>query len=216
MKSSSENSRRFAVAAVLFESGLVVLAVVLGWLLQRNPLPGVGTGPDRWSDAIAVACGALAALPMLLGLMLVEWYPVGPLRELQRTVETQLVPLVRHWTIPQMALVSLAAGFGEEMLFRGLLQSALADRLDGPAGLLLAVLAASAVFGICHWVTTSYAVLAGAVGIYLGLLLVIFDNLLVPIVAHALYDLIALIYLSGKFGDGTVDDAEGGEPASDA
>ena len=206
MESSQKRSRRFANAAVLFESGLIGLAVFLGWLMQRNPLPGVRAAPELWPDALAVAWGALAAAPMLMGLMLVERYPVGALRRLQQTVEAQLVPLVRHWTVPQMALVSLAAGFGEEMLFRGLLQSALADRLPGTAGLVIAVVATSAVFGACHWVTGTYALLAGMVSIYLGLLLVAFDNLLVPAVAHALYDFVALAYLSSSRGAGRVAD----------
>jgi membrane protease YdiL (CAAX protease family) len=51
------------------------------------------------------------------------------------------------------------------------------------------------VFGIAHWVTTAYAVVAGVVGLYLGLLYVITENLLAPAVAHALYDFVALLVL---------------------
>lgn len=191
-----ERSRRFAVAALLFEGGLVVLALLIGGLLQRNPLPGIGGEADGWSDLLAVAWGVAATLPMLAGLLLIERFPFGPLRSLQQTVQDQLVPLIRHWTIPQMATISLAAGLGEEMLFRGLLQTGLADFWNGTHGVVLAVLLASLAFGVCHWLTPTYAVLAAAVGAYLGLLLILFDNLLVPVVAHALYDFIALIHLA--------------------
>jgi uncharacterized protein len=196
METPQNASRRFAVAGLIFESGLIAVAVLIGWLLARWPLPGVDPSSDGWApQAWAALQGGLAAVPMFLGLMLVDRYPWGPLRELQRTVDEKLLPLLEQWTRAQMALISLAAGFGEEMLFRGLLQTALTDLLPGHAGLVVAVLTASAVFGICHWITTGYAVLAGLMGVYLGILLVASGNLLVPIAAHAAYDFAALTYL---------------------
>jgi membrane protease YdiL (CAAX protease family) len=44
-------------------------------------------------------------------------------------------------------------------------------------------------------VTAAYAVMAGFIGLYLGVLAVWHDNLLVPMVVHALYDFVALTYL---------------------
>jgi membrane protease YdiL (CAAX protease family) len=197
MDDSSDPSRRMAGIAMVFESSLVVLAAAIGWLAQRWPLPGVSADFGRWPELlIATGWGILAAVPMIVGLVVVDRYPFGPLRELQRTVQEMLLPWLRHWTIAEMAVISLAAGLGEEMLFRGLLQSSLTDQLGGPAGLLIGVLLASAAFGICHWVTTSYAVLAGLMGVYLGMLLVLTGNLLTPIATHAVYDFVALIYLT--------------------
>jgi membrane protease YdiL (CAAX protease family) len=51
------------------------------------------------------------------------------------------------------------------------------------------------VFGLAHPISTTYAVLASLIGIYLGFLFVATDNLLVPIVTHAAYDFLALVYL---------------------
>ena len=45
--------------------------------------------------------------------------------------------------------------------------------------------------------------LAAIVGAYLGWLFVITGNLLVPVVAHALYDLVALAVLAGVKPDPT-------------
>jgi uncharacterized protein len=186
-----------APAAIAFETGLVVLAAVLGWLLGRWPLPGVSLAADSWHEQwSAVGWGTLAAVPLILGLLLLDRFPCGPWGELQQTVERRLLPWIRHWSILDMALISLAAGFGEEMLFRGLLQAGLADLLPGPGGMVLALVVASGVFGICHWITTSYAVLAGVMGLYLGALLLITENLLAPITTHAVYDFVALIYLT--------------------
>lgn len=196
MAVASVPPRFHAGAAIVFETGLAAVAAGIGWLLGLWPLPGVSLSVDRWVEqAMAVGWGVLAAGPLIVGLLLVDRFPCGPWRGLQQTVDRQLLPWIRHWTVGQMALISLAAGFGEEMLFRGLLQTALADLLPGIWGAAFALLVASALFGVCHWITTSYAVLAGLMGVYLGALLLITDNLLTPVATHAVYDFVALIYL---------------------
>ncbi len=194
---TSDPSRHMAGVAMVFESALVVLAAAIGWLFQRWPLPGVSPDSDQWpAQLVAVAWGTAASVPMILGLFLADRYPFGPLRDLQRAVDEKILPWLRNWTILEMAVVSLAAGLGEEMLFRGLLQTALTENLTGPWGWIIALMLASFVFGICHWVTNSYAVLAALMGIYLGGLLLVTDNLLVPIATHTVYDFVALIYLT--------------------
>jgi membrane protease YdiL (CAAX protease family) len=98
-------------------------------------------------------------------------------------------PLFAPCTLLDLALLSLLAGFGEEVLFRGLIQGALTAWWGpGPA-----LAAASLLFGLCHAVNGAYAVLATVMGGYLGWLFLASENLLVVIVAHALYDFIALI-----------------------
>ncbi len=42
--------------------------------------------------------------------------------------------------------------------------------------------------------TILYAIIAGLVGVYLGVLFAVTDNLLAPMAAHALYDAVALEY----------------------
>ena len=49
---------------------------------------------------------------------------------------------------------------------------------------------------MAHWVSTTYAVVAGIVGLYLGSLYLITQNLLAPVVTHALYDFVALLVLA--------------------
>jgi hypothetical protein len=88
--------------------------------------------------------------------------------------------------------ISLMAGIGEEALFRGVIQTALAGRL--PVWSAIAITAV--LFGVVHWATAIYALLAGLIGAYLGLLYHLTDNLLAPIVTHALYDLAALSALA--------------------
>jgi len=77
------------------------------------------------------------------------------------------------------------------VLFRSVIQGALSTS----AGPVIALLVASALFGCAHLVTVGYAVIAAAIGVYLGILWIWSDNLLTPIVTHATYDFIALTYL---------------------
>jgi membrane protease YdiL (CAAX protease family) len=133
---------------------------------------------------IAVAFeGGLAALALRS-----RWPPLVRLREMIRHVVAELFA---RFTVADLAIVSVLAGIGEEALFRGFLQTALAGRL----GTWTAVAVTSLLFGLAHFVSLTYAVYAAAVGVYLGVLLVVCDNLLVPVVVHAVFDFGALTYL---------------------
>jgi len=181
--------RHFALLAAVFEGGLAIVAVAAGWLMGTDPLASL-----RW-DAIGAAWGLAATLPMLGAVWLSLKSRFGPLRHLLRVVDDLLVPMFRGLPLIELAGISLLAGLGEEMLFRGLIQQAVADGFDTPQGAWVALVAASVLFGLAHRVTNTYAVLAGLIGFYLGGLWMLTDNLLVPIVAHAMYDFVVLVYL---------------------
>lgn len=107
-------------------------------------------------------------------------------------IEVQrIVGLFAESSYSEIALISLLAGLGEEGFFRGVIQCALA----GPVGPTGALLIASALFGLGHFVTPAYAFIAGVFGLYLGALLFLTGNLLPAIVVHTLYDFFALVYL---------------------
>ena len=73
-----------------------------------------------------------------------------------------------------------------------MLQPALATHVP----LACAVVVIGLAFGAVHWLTPTYALLAGLVGVYLGALYAVSGNLLAPITAHALYDFVALVLLT--------------------
>jgi hypothetical protein len=91
-----------------------------------------------------------------------------------------------------LALISALAGIGEEALFRGVMQTGLVPVVGLPA----AVALTSVAFGLAHYLSLTYAAYAALVSVYLGVLLVYTDNLLVPVIAHAAYDFVALVYLT--------------------
>jgi membrane protease YdiL (CAAX protease family) len=138
-----------------------------------------------------VGIGLLGTLPLLGALWWLlhtrTWMGSSVLDFLDRTA----LPLFARWSWIQLALVSLLAGAGEELLFRWVVQGSL-TRLWGEIG---GLAAASLLFGAAHLVTWAYGVMAGIVGAYLGVLWIASGNLLVPIVTHAAYDFVALLWL---------------------
>ncbi len=196
MDSEQDTPRNVTGLAITVEFGLAVLAIALAWLMGRPPLAGLDFSSTAINSNLwAVFIGILATVPMLLILPIVQRSNFQPIVRLRNLVDEMIVPMFAETTVIQMAVISLAAGVGEEMLFRGLLQESIADGIGGDAGMWIGLIIASLVFGACHWLTTTYAVLATGIGIYMGLLFVLTGNLIVPIVAHGLYDFLALVYL---------------------
>lgn len=183
---NDQPSTSLLLPAVAFEGALAVLAVFLGWLIGRNPLQSM-----HWVAADAGLAAAAALIPLAI-LIPCIFYPVGPLSALLRTVEETLVPLFAGCGILDLAIISLLAGLGEEMLFRPIVQQSLAELIGGPW---MGLVGAAVLFALAHWITTTYAVIAGLIGLYLGWLWMVTGNLLVPIVTHAVYDFVVLVYL---------------------
>lgn len=175
--------------AVAFEGALAVLAVFLGWLIGRAPLQSLDWRPADASLAVAAALVPLAILIPCI------FFPRGPLAELLRVVEETLVPLFHGCSVLDLAIISVLAGLGEEMLFRPIVQQSLAQLIGGSAGPWIGLAGAALLFAAAHWITTTYAVIAGLISLYLGWLWMVTGNLLVPIVTHTVYDFVVLVYL---------------------
>jgi uncharacterized protein len=186
IESELPDARRFFATAMACEAALVLVALGLGWFSKRPPLAQID-----WTVQ-SVGYGLSASLPLIGGLVLITRYPLGPLKALDEVVRQFLVPLFRPARVWQLFLISALAGIGEEFLFRGVLQAGV-EQFSGAPWLALAV--ASLLFGLAHPITTTYAVLAAAIGVYLGWLWLATGNLLVPIVTHGAYDFVALLYL---------------------
>jgi hypothetical protein len=173
------------LVAGAFEGGLLLLWLLLGSLFNRPP------SAQGEATAKALAWGVLGTLPLLPLLAWVSASRWAPLRRLMREVDEVLVPYLSQLSLPDFAVIALLAGVGEEGLFRGLLQGALASRIFPFA----AILVSSAAFGLLHLITPAYAVLAGIIGFYLGMVSFLSGNVVIPMVIHVLYDFAALVYL---------------------
>lgn len=175
--------------AILVEGGLVVVAFGLAWLLDvplREQFP-----PNGLATAVAVLWGIVATLP-LVGMFWWLLHSDHPeLRRLRGQVQWLVDELFRGASPSQLALVAVLAGIGEELLFRGVLLPLVA-RWTTP---LVALVATSLLFGLAHAMSRLYFLLATLIGFYFGWLAMEY-SLVLAIVSHGLYDLVALVYLS--------------------
>jgi uncharacterized protein len=169
------------------EGGLVLAALALAWLFHI----------DLWADLHwnrDVLFHSLAALVPLLAFFLVTYrWPMGPLGRIKEILLQVMGPPLAACRWYDLILLAGLAGLGEELLFRGVIQTGLSRWVGAWGGLGLA----SAVFGLVHAVTPTYAVLVGLIGFYLGGLYIAAEppNLVTPILVHGVYDLAAFFVL---------------------
>ncbi len=175
----------FVPWALLVEGSLIAVALVLSWIFDQPPLGEFALEPS------AIAWGIAATVPMLLLFFVIRAIPWRILARLRSIVDRQVLPLFRGWSVWDLASLSLVAGVAEEMLFRGVIQDVIA-RGTGP---LWALLIASVIFGAVHTITPAYAVVATLLGLWLGGVYLYTGNLLAAMIAHALYDFLALIVM---------------------
>lgn len=176
---------RALTVAVVFEAALVPLALALAVLLGVSP----------WSDlrptaaTLPLAVAATAALAA--GLALLAAALPARFRAIEALLRPLLAMLFRGRGAGAVLLVSALAGLGEELLFRGVLQSWLVEL----GGVWPGVAIAAAIFGLAHYLSHVYFVLATAMGLYLGLLYQLTGDLLAAVLVHGLYDALAIGYL---------------------
>jgi uncharacterized protein len=179
-----------------FELGLGALALLLGWIFGPDPratIPMLGQNEQVVRDTLI---GAAAALPWLLnvaGLDRLPWKWIEQIRD----SSLQIIETLKGVNVWGLAVLAASAGLGEELLFRGWLQSLLGGDPSQPSVLLAAsaILAASMAFGLVHAVSRAYVLFAFCMGTFLGWLYFWSGSLLAPIVTHALYDFGALLLL---------------------
>ncbi len=196
-----------AVETVAVESaGLIVLNLVVGLVLQLAvfgvallPLLAAGRpynrllGPTRttWAMvAIGLASGIVVAI-LAYTLNAIAVLVTGS----EDPVEQQLLQDALAGGLPLVLVVILAvivAPLVEEVIFRGVLFRALADRINLGVGLVLS----SAIFALIH-VEVVFSQPAALVGLFtVGLVLAVAyhltGNLMVPILGHAVFNAISV------------------------
>jgi membrane protease YdiL (CAAX protease family) len=174
---------RLTLVAVLTQAGLTAVA------LAGAALAGV---PMQWgADRPVLALGAgLAAAGLLASVNLHLLHrPAGPWRRVRAAVDEVLVPTFSTLGARQIVVVSVAAGVGEELFFRGWLQP------------VFGLPAASVAFGLAHVAGArmfAFGVWAAGMGVVMGGLALVTGGLLAPMTAHACYDVLAFHYLGAE------------------
>lgn len=173
-------AQRIFVVALLTQGALVALA---WWGARALDMP------PQWGEPVrdgAIGLGAAVALALANYLLLTRapsnWVVDGVRHAYRETI----VPLFGGLHPLGAVVIGAAAGLGEEWLFRGILQP-----LTG-----LAV--SSMLFGAAHVGgrrMLPFGVWATGMGLIMGGLAMATGGLIAPIVAHAVYDMLALAYI---------------------
>ncbi|HMP78610.1 MAG TPA: CPBP family intramembrane metalloprotease [Pirellulaceae bacterium] len=187
----------FGVVAAA-EAGLVLVAILLYVLGVRNPHhPMLGTWTDgQWLAVLLWGIGGV--VPIVLLLFALDRLPGKLFERMRRDTCDWVKSMFSHLSLFQMAIIALLAGICEELLFRWVLQDGLAYRLGGDFGWLISWIAVSLLFGLAHFMNATYFAVASVIGFWLGGLMIWSNTWWAPAIAHALYDFVALCYLTNR------------------
>ncbi|NEQ74694.1 MAG: CPBP family intramembrane metalloprotease [Okeania sp. SIO2C9] len=168
---------RTQVLVAMGVTALVLLAISKTCLLLGVDLLPVSWNPRALLWGVAIALGITIASSLI--------YRIWP--TYRRSADQYLKLVVTPLLWPDLIWLGLLPGLSEELLFRGVILSALG--LDT-----VALIASSIFFGVLHlsgkqqW---PYMVWATIVGMVLGYSALATGNLLIPIIAHILTNLIS-------------------------
>ncbi len=90
MDSTISPNAKILPLAIVFEGGLGLAAIALGWLVGQSP-----TGRIDWSSS-AVVIGCAASLPLLVALVAMSHSRAAACVRLQQVVQELIVPLFEH------------------------------------------------------------------------------------------------------------------------
>jgi len=169
---------RTQVLVAMGVTAIMLLLVTKLWL-QFTAVPLV---PVLWT-ATAVILGTGIGLGVTFASALV--YRLWP--AYQQSADYYLDLVLKPLVWPDLIWLGLLPGLSEELLFRGVMLPAIGLDFNG-------ILVSSVCFGILHMSGLQqwpYVVWATTVGLLLGYSAVATDNLLVPIVAHIVTNLVS-------------------------
>jgi membrane protease YdiL (CAAX protease family) len=160
----------------------------------------------RWRETMFVLGGVVEGLVLGLigaaGLGAANYYllwgapDLAGVRSIRRLYAEDFKPIFGDLSVLAITIISLSAGIGEELLFRGVLQTE------------MGLLPASIIFGLLHTGgtgTLAFGCWVMLMGGALGGLAIWTGGLMAPIVAHAVYDAAAMNYVRWGRKCGTVE-----------
>ncbi|UHQ55421.1 CPBP family intramembrane glutamic endopeptidase [Microbulbifer sp. YPW16] len=168
----------------------VALLLLAGGLTAWSGMPFSWSGNTGYGALFWGALGGVVSYALAMWLTRLS-LPIG--RSLRRIV-SMLRPLLAGITWPQMVVVSLLAGLGEELLFRVLLQEWLAGAFSPALGIVIA----SLLFALLHAMTPLYFFITLAFGLVLGLAYWLTGSVLLVASWHGVYDLVAIAVITRK------------------
>jgi len=176
-------------SAIFIEGGLALFALVVGYFCGFSPARTLS-----WSFGDVVA-GFGATVPMLVLFVFLDRSTSPRFVRIQVLVKSFIRTFFGRCSNLQILLICILAGIGEELFFRGLLQDGIAHGIGGTIGLFCGILVSAVLFGFAHLITVTYGIIAFWISIYFAAIFILSDNILVPILAHTLYDYCVIRFL---------------------
>lgn len=176
----------YAAVTVAQFLGMGVIGAAYLWWRSETTFFQVGV-PDL-RDAATVVVGFVTIFVASVGLSLIIQQLGVQAADNQVVQQGQQNPTIFLYMIPVTILLVAPA---EELIFRGIVQGLFRRAY----GVVPAVVLASALFGVAHWLALTgggsrltYVAIAGILGVVLGVSYEFTENLTVPVVIHGLWN----------------------------
>jgi len=179
--------------------GLIGALLVASFAFNGGAVRGMGLTSRRWlNDSVRGVIGLLAIWPVCIGLLISAYWAIRHLAsdpetllQPHRLLEALLDPSL-HWSWQILVIFSavVLAPLGEEIFFRGLLQSMLRRYLRRPWA---AILVASLFFAVAHYTVPVSLPAMFALSLALGYNYERTGRLYAPILMHALFNAVNII-----------------------
>lgn len=184
---------------LIVESILGLLAILIAGLFGF-----FDTNQESFRDSgitwVEVASASMFfCVPLLMVLWILEKLDFWPLGQLREILDTRIGPMFAKCQWWELLLVAIAAGVGEELLFRWCLQGGM--QTTSSLGAFNAILISSILFGLCHSLSTQYFWFSFGISVYLGVAMNMSGTVIAPAAAHFLYDFFALLIIRKRFMD---------------
>lgn len=182
MNANNKNSQ-LILAAILMEGLLILIWGIWRAFTDYNYIFNLNIQSTLY--------GLLAVVPLLLlNFCLFLNNPRGIFKSFTEEI---IKPLCRNISFSGSIFISLAAGICEELFFRDFLFSV----VNHVSNIYLAILINSLAFGVVHFIGHlkkywSLAILYTLIGVFFSLLLLWSQSLITVIIAHAIYDFLAI------------------------
>lgn len=169
---------------LLSQLAIVVMGILLIWGFGVQ-MPKANIGARQ-----AIAIGTLLAIVTFLLFTFIYRFG-GKFAQALLNDTHRVSGIFGGYSWLHLTCVAVLAGVGEELLFRGFLQTWLGNHFV----ITWAVLIASVIFGLLHYLSHAYFISATLMSIAFGAAYCMTDSLLMVMVWHGVYDFIALLVL---------------------
>ena len=193
--------RSVFLGGIILEGVLVLIAVLVSYLWAGKPLlNAIRFDLDGFGTGLAATLPMVAYFAFSLSRFGQNIASFQRIYKLLREILSRAIIELPTWKI---VVLGMSVGIGEECLFRGVLQPVFESWMPEVNTILTpqvnAIIVTGLIFGLLHALTPAYFIIATFLSFYFGFLVNYTGNLLTPVLAHGLYDVVGFLLLKRMF-----------------